>query len=315
MKQIISKIFFIVSAVVLVALHTVQLAVMTDNLTGFFKPEYQLFGFVFGVFFALVFVMMIYFGLQRKAELRTPVKIGLPLSIVSLISSVGFLAGNVFSSLGAFTIGSFVKMFMAIITSAFFLVFGLCGLLRVAYPKVLALLSVPYFVYCLIETFMRNSGMSLISENIYEIVMLIAVLLFFLYATKFLCDVNPEKNAAVLIPVGFIASALCFVCTVPRYLIIFTGNADVLKVNKYPDFSIFISGLFIAFFCFRVLNACKVSKIVKEAAPKKEQATIRAEEQEVPAPAETITEEEQTEQPADLLDSQADVSNDDFFIE
>lgn len=264
MKQKISKLFFIIASVALLATHTVQLMFMTDRYTGFFKPEYAAFRFIFGVFAALICVMMIYFGLQRQSEVRAPLKISKLCGIVSMLAALGFLAGNVISSIGNFTIGSFFKMFMAIITASFFLVFGLCGMLRVPFPKVLALLSVPYFIYCLIEAFIRNSGMSLISENVYEIIMLIFVLLFFLYAAKFLCQIDPHKNATLLIPVGFIAAMFCFVCTVPRYIIIFTGNIEVLKVNKYPDFSIFATGVFIAFFCFSVVNMCKPLKEKKE---------------------------------------------------
>lgn len=254
MKITLSKIFFIVSTFIVLVTHIISLLFMTETNTGFFKPEYASFRIVFGVLAFVLCCGLFFLGKNKPQDIKTPVEFSRPLSIISILTAIGFLFGNAVSSLGQLTTSSLIKMAMALIVTIFFLVFGLCGIFKLNPPKFLTVLTLPYFVYNLILVFARNSGMSVISENAYEIILLCAVLLFFSYMAKFICGVEREKNLSALVPVGYIAALFSFTCTVSRYIIILIGKGNVLKVNAYPDFSTFALGVFITAFCFSVLK-------------------------------------------------------------
>ncbi len=249
-----SKIFFCLGTLLLLVCRTVQLLFMTESTTGFFKTEYSGYRFIFGIITALIFVLSFYFGNMKLAPVYTPIKISTPLSTVSIFTAFAFLISSGASSFGVFNLGNLIKLVMAIITSSFFLVLGLSGLLKTSVPKAVSVLSLPYFVYNLVLCFVLNSGMAVISESAYEILMLSAVLLFFLHLAKLVCGVTAAKNSNFLIPIGFISAMLCFITTIPRYFIILIGEKGVLKANSYNDFSVFVIGIFITVFCFSAMN-------------------------------------------------------------
>lgn len=253
MKTLFTKIFFVISSVLLIFTHTISLLYMTDTATGFFKPEYKNFRLIFGIVTFLFCAVLFVLGKSTAKTVKQNIKLSLPLSLVSLLTACGFLVGNAVS-LGQLSTSSLVKMMFAIFASVFFLVFGLCGIFKVNVPKALSLFTLPYFVFCLIFVFIRNSGMSLISENSYEILLFCFLLLFFCYTAKYICNVEKSKNLFSLIATGLVSSVFCFICTVPRYIIILLGKGSVLKTNSYPNFSTFIIGIFIAAFCFACLK-------------------------------------------------------------
>lgn len=272
MKVTLSKLFFLIGTVGLVAVHTMQLLFMTETATGFFKPQYEYLRVYLGIFAVAVAVLMFFFGFVKNGAENQRIKIGKPLAIFSIVCSVAFLTGAFLSSVSSLGTLSLIKLLTALFTAIFLLMFGLSGLFGISVSKIFTVLSLPYFIFSLVECFIRDSGMSLISENSYEILMLCATLMFFLYAAKFICGIDREKNLRVLVPFGYIASMLCLTCTVSRYIIILLGKRSVLKVNAYPDFSIFLIGIFIAVFCFSVLKKERKNVFVPQSPAKETNA-------------------------------------------
>ncbi len=227
--------------------------------TGFYKPGFGWFGIVSGLIsFVLIAAVAYFCGVNAniKGKLKSP---GIYMSIWSFAVSISLLAvvAKLFvqnMSTGNFTAVSLVTSALSIIAMAFFLLYGLNGFIGFAVPKYLPVFLVPLWLYRLIYCFLSIREMSHISDNVYTIVMFCACTVFFLFMSKAISGVGVKNSLSVAVPVGLAASVLCFVCTVPRFVVWVFGGGDMLHENPNVDTFIFFTGIFILAFVLKSIR-------------------------------------------------------------
>ncbi len=227
--------------------------------TGFYKPGFGWFGLVSGfVSFVLIAVLVYFCGISTNiaGKLKSP---GVGISIWSFAVAGSLLAVVVKSFINNMSISSFSALSLAtsvisIVAMAYFLLYGLKGFIGFSVPKYLAVFLVPLWLYRLIYCFLSIREMSHISDNVYTIVMFCACTVFFLFMSKAVSDVGVKNSLSVAVPVGLASSVLCFVCTVPRFVIWAFGGADMLHENPNVDVFIFFTGIFIIAFVLKAIR-------------------------------------------------------------
>lgn len=80
-------------------------------------------------------------------------------------------------------------------------------------------ISVIAWILRLITTFISFSGMSNISDNLYDVLCISATLVFLLFHSKMLCGLYKSKNTTVIFTIGAVAFILCAVNVVPKILL------------------------------------------------------------------------------------------------
>ena len=95
-------------------------------------------------------------------------------------------------------------------------------------------------------SFMSYILITNVSENLLELMGLLAMLLFMTLAARFLSGNEKSGTRRLLSIAGLAASLICAVSTVPRFFVLLFGPADIRAVTEMPSFS----DLMLAVFAF-----------------------------------------------------------------
>lgn len=241
-------ILYFTCVVVAIVTRVIQLIYMTEVDTGFLKPDFQQAGLLIGI--GLIFMLLL-IGFFAFTSDRFPVQLpqgSKPLAVFSFLAAAGQIY-EIISSSGISDKAVFALYSILLLLSAvFFVFFGISQLIPIKIPNMLTLVPTVTMVVKLIWKFMRYTGMANISENLFDIGMLIFLTLFFLWMGKILNNMTSKYNLRVMFATGLIASLFCFVCTLPRYFIIMFGMGNVLHTESLPNPADVAIGLFIIAF-------------------------------------------------------------------
>ncbi len=248
-----------VCSVFITAMRTIEMLFLIDSATGFYKSGYSWFAVVSGGLSLLVVASLAYFcGIKSYVQKKLS-RPGIFTSVISFATCISLISvfvsamhDNIKTS--NFSTLSLASSLVSIIAVVFFAVYGLSGFIQFDIPAYMPLFLVPVWVYRLVYCFMTIGTMSHIADNVYTIIMLCLCTVFFLFASKALSGISVKNNLSVAVPIGLAASVLCFVCTVPRFLLIVAGKSSVLHENSNVDLFIFFVGIFITTFNLRSIR-------------------------------------------------------------
>ncbi len=255
-------IWFFVPAAVLVVLRTVEQAALISADSGFYKDGYEAAGYaVLGITLAAMLVMLVFGRSRRIYPVAAPVK-SRPMFIMSLVMAVAvvvdifmtMLSGEFYSAviLGAST-GLLFYLYLLYIAfgvlSLLFFLYYAYAQWRGAQPSGLAPAAVIIMTALrLAITFTEHSGIANISDNINNTAMLCFLLAFWFFHGRMIADAEYPRAVRWAYGFGLCAAVYCLVCTLPYYLLIFTGNSGLLHQTELPSPLLIASAVYIIVF-------------------------------------------------------------------
>lgn len=307
-------IFTIVSAVTLTAIRTYQMFTIVERGSGFWTGD----NFTISLLYALLFLVIgasVFFGfLSAKIPQGFSTKEDPIIGAGALIFAVSILID------GATQLWNFVSIstnwqdyaptdmdklsfllksssfalpmqsVFAILSALYFLLFGLYylnGSRSLDDFKLLAVMPVFWVLMQLIYRFARTTNFMNVSELFFELFLLAAMILFFLNFSRAISHVSEKDSYWRVYAFGIPSVVLGVICSVPRFLLVITGQGGKLTDNSPFTFWYLAGALFIALCLFRLFNE-EENALSETASPAEEKVEeVKSEEAET----EVVTEE------------------------
>ena len=240
------------SLLALVVLRVCQLAFAMESATGFYKPEYENFGFVSAVAIILSVAAITYFSFTDTHFSRREKESG-KTAIFYILTAVGFIAKFAFSDLGASaslisisTISALLALLSAAvcIVDAYFLFVGKTA------KNHFNILFVVFWISELITVFVRNNDVSSLPERFYETVSAALCILCSLYVVKDKEEMLTKISSKIMVALSLVTSAFCIMCSLPQLLIVISGNGNLLHSFSLSSVLYLTYGIFIPVYIF-----------------------------------------------------------------
>ncbi len=257
------KIIFLFSVFLPVSLllRLVQLSFTVDYATGFFVRDFETNGkAMLWVLIGLCIAPAVFaFTSHRNPE--NPPSPNLFLSIVAFAAGGAIISGIFFEvfpeTVPAWQVAA-VKI-TGLMTALFFVFFGLERFIDFRLPRICAAIPTLYFIFRIICDFTAIAALALTSENLLIMLAYCAVLFFFLQFAKLYNELDSEYNFRKLLSSGLASIMLCFVQTVPHFLLKILTGYSFMHTSVAANINLFFTGVFVAVFLFThfsFFNAC-----------------------------------------------------------
>ncbi len=153
---------------------------------------------------------------------------------------------------------SHIQAIFAILSCCYFVVFFISCMAGKTYYKRLKLFALCPLVWCIVKVLERLTviiSVLRVSELLLEICALIFLMIFFMSFARVASDVNCKGSMWSVIACGCVASLVVLTYSVPRFMLVVTGNSDNL-VDGYPlDIANIGAILFILVFVITALRS------------------------------------------------------------
>ena len=237
---------------VCIGLRLLQLMFTVDFTTGFFKPEYKMYGNIILLCILIFAALTAFFSFFSHRTPENPPKPNIVLSLASFA-----LAGSVFYETISYIAtansgilqGSLLRLF-GILCAAFFVMYGVNRFIEIKIPSLLSAIPVIYFIVKTICDFTSISSLALISDNVMLIAVYCFVLLFMLNFAKLYNNVQGDYGSRKLMAYSLTAGVLCFAQSVGNFAVNIMNDYSYLHTSMATNISIFCTGVFVTAFCF-----------------------------------------------------------------
>lgn len=260
-------IWFLVPAVLLVGLRTVEQALFISDDSGFYKSGYEIAGYaVLGITLAAMLLMLIFGSTRKRYPVSVPIK-SKPLFIMSLVMAAAIvidifmvMLSEEFSSAVVLSASKGLLFYLylfyiafAVLSLLFFLYYAYAqwqGIRPAGFAPVAVIIMT---VLKLAIVFTEHSGIANISDNINNTAMICFLLAFWLFHGRMIADAGYPKAVKWAYGFGMCAAVYCLVCTLPYYFIKLTGNGSLLHQTELPSLLLIASAIYIIVFLYASL--------------------------------------------------------------
>lgn len=255
LKVFIFSAFALVSAV---ALRTIQLLFFTDSKTGFYKEGLEVVGTTLMVILVAVIAIasLLIFLFEKKKVNPAPSSSAL-LGCAALFAGIAnfaepFLGEVSLSSVPPTLLG--LRMVLIFASGAVLCWFGIAILFDAKLHPALSIVLIVTWVVRLMSSFICFTRMSNISENLYDVLMLISTLVFMLIFGKAICGFSTSETNRKLIASGIAAVLFTAASSIPCIIAYLTSDFAFIHIPVDSP----ITGLFTAFFiAVYLIDICK----------------------------------------------------------
>lgn len=240
----------------------IQLFFLTDFETGFFLKGMESIGTALSVFTVVIIALSSVIALTSKPEkiFLIPNR-SIVLGCTALLAGIANICEPIFWSGGlsdATPPWLLALRFTMIISAGGVLCwFGFAHILNLEPHYSLSVVLVIAWIARLMSTFISFTGMSNISENLYDVLMLIMMLLFFLAQGKALCDIPIKKKSIKLLAIGIPAVLCTAASALPGLLISLLGKENLAHHPIDHPIVASLTALYVAVY---LVNICIDSK-------------------------------------------------------
>lgn len=256
-------VFSAFSLISVVIIRTIQLMFLTDNKTGFFITGLEGIGTALTVLAVLLIVlsgMMIFLGKKEKIDpVPTPSYL---VGGTAILAGVAHIIEPLLGTEGLISVPQILltlRLLLLPIAGAVFIYFGLSIILEKNPHFGLSVFLVLCLVIRLMTSFIGLTGMSNISENMFDVLMLVSTLIFILFFSKAICGLSRSTGYRRLIAVGVTAVLFTAASSLPTIIV-----SVIMGVNlSHTPIDSPITGIFTALFiaCY-LINICRKNKPV-----------------------------------------------------
>ena len=249
---------FLYSALAIISvsvIRCIQLMILTDAKTGFFVDGMESLGIALSVITVVIIAISSVLALaSKKTEVYPIPDRSIVLGIVSLLAGIANLIEPVFSTNVFYTVPSWLialRLIAVFLTGLIFCWFGISHILDLNPHYSLSVIFVIAWIVRLMSTFISFTGMSNISENLYDVLMLITMLLFFLTHSKALCGIKKKCHTQRILAIGFPAVLCTIASAIPNIAMFFAKGTNAHYPTDNPVTAIF-TALYVAVYLVKI---------------------------------------------------------------
>ncbi len=146
---------------------------------------------------------------------------------------------------------------LAFLSCCYLLIFSISYLTGKSYHKKLKLLSLTPLVWaiiCVIERITVIISIMRVSELFLEIASLVFLMLFFMSFARVASEVNCKGSMWSVLACGSISAMLILTYSIPRIMLVLTGNEDSLVIGYPLNFALICAAIFILTFAVTTLR-------------------------------------------------------------
>lgn len=252
------------SVVCISVIRCIQLMLLTNIETGFFISGMETLGIILSVItFVIIALSSVLAFTSKKADVYPIPERSNVLGAFSLLAGIANLIEPIFNASAFHGVPPLLialRLITLFLTGLVFCWFGLSHLLDLNPHYNFSVLFVVAWILRLMTTFISFTGMSNISENIYDILMLITMLLFFLTHSKALCGIKKKHHIQRLLAIGFPA-ILCTVASAIPNIVLYLSKGPQ---NAHSPIDNPISAIFVAAYVAAYLVKICIESTIKE---------------------------------------------------
>ncbi|MBR2151952.1 MAG: hypothetical protein IJ944_01530 [Clostridia bacterium] len=253
MKKIILSISFILFCFLTVGVRIFELLVMIDKQSGFYLEKFNIISIIM-VVIAFIGCFNFAFGsiitLKNESKERKAPKNSVLVGISSLLMALGIFydMGQIALSTSEYNLGNYVALGLSFLSAITFVIYGVCYFVGKELPKIMSIIPVIWSVGQLIISYTRFNGIALASENITDIITLSFFMVFWLYHSKIISEINAEKSLSRLFIFGSCTAMLGLISTLPRFFVDYGLRVDFISSMPMVSFSNLTGAIYVI--CF-----------------------------------------------------------------
>ena len=245
-----------------VLLRVAQLMFTVEKTTGFFKPEYEVYGYAILI---LMFVFaaaaaLLAFTTHRSPEY--PPMGNIYMGATSLALAFFILREALSATVSPTSMPWQVTLLKitGLAAAIFFAASGVGNVISFKIPSLCYALPLLYFVFKTIYEFTAISALALISDNIILLGAYCSVMWFMLQYAKLYNSAQSDSDFRKLLSSAILSVIFCLTQSLPQIIVnIITGNS-YLHISSATNWAMLFTGIFIAVFTvfhFSHRNACE----------------------------------------------------------
>lgn len=252
---------FAAAAIIALPIRTLQYFTVLESDTGFFSRNdwsvYAL-GIVSGA--AILAFLLLGFIKRKSLDYSLEVTKRPGQGILSFTAAAGFLMNAVEIIVNLMNSDSFIpeektanlilgiQAVFAVFSAIYFVALGtsyLSGKSNGSEYRLISLAPVIWSTFRLVFRFTRTISYIRVSDLMLEMIMLVFFIIFFMAFAQVNSRVDADNKEWKTAAYGLPAALLALVCFVPRFIVMITGNADLLNEHSPAEYCDFGVALFI----------------------------------------------------------------------
>lgn len=251
-------IYSILASVSVIIIRCIQIALLTDTENGFFYDGYEGVGNALSLIIVGVIAIAALFGFFVRTETLSPLpRPSYALGCAALLTGIAQLTELFSQSVsfdGVFPFIVFLRTAFILGSGLTFCYFGIKYVLGNNPNYGFIVIPITAWVLRLVSTFISFTGMSNISDNLYDVLMLISTTLFLLFHGKQLCKIHTKKEFTMTFVFGIIAVLTSAVAILPRWIIALMGIKEFNHIQVDSPLAGFFMAVYIVVY---LISICK----------------------------------------------------------
>ena len=247
---------FAAAAVIALPVRILQFFTVIESGTGFYtETDWSVYLLYIVLAAAIIAILALGIAKRKKLDYSLEYTKRPGLSSLSLIAACGILldAYNCFirfiseetvttasgSSLDSSKLIIMLEGVFALLSAIYFIMLWLTYLKGNSNGSgfwLLSLTPVLWSIFRLVVRFMRTISYIRVSELLIEMIMISFMILFFMIFAQVNCGINGKGNEWKIAAYGLSGALLALICFVPRFIVMITGNADLLHEQSPAEY-------------------------------------------------------------------------------
>ncbi len=252
---------FAAAAIIALPVRTLQFFTVLESDTGFFsKPDWSI--YVLAVASGAAILAFLILGLFKRKTLEYSMEITKRpgQGILSFTAAAGILMNAVSNLLIIMNSDNFadnakttnfvliLQTVFGLFSAIYFVALGasfISGKSNGSEYRLISLSPVIWSIFRLVFRFTRQISYIRVSDLAFEMLMIVFFILFFMAFAQVNSRVDADKKEWKIASYGLPAALLALICFVPRFIVMITGNADLLHDQSPAEYCDFGIALFI----------------------------------------------------------------------
>lgn len=272
-----------------------QMLKKIDSVTGFFDNYSNVtIMILYGVLaVAAILILILTFLSEKIPASITPKGKRIPLAVASALAAAGFFydainsylpngesSATLIQNAQSVSVFGHLHAIFAFLASCYLIVFAISYFSGRSFHKKLKILSLAplaWSIVCIFERITVIISIMRVSELFLEICALVFLMIFFMSFARVASDINAQNSMWSVLACGSIAAMFILSYSIPRIMLMLTGNADSLVMGYPINLAHIGCAVFILFFIVTVLRKGYAVEDVKEMYAEIQQAQENAE--------------------------------------
>ena len=252
---------FAAAAIIALPVRTLQYFTVLENDTGFFsQTDWSIYVLTIVLVAAVLAFLIIGFLKRKTLDYSMEITKRPGQGILSFTAAAGILMNAVSNLLVIMNSDNFaddakttsliliLQTIFGLFSAIYFVALGVsyvAGKSNGSEYRLISLSPVIWSIFRLVFRFTRQISYIRVSDLAFEMLMLVFFILFFMAFAQVNSRVDADKKEWKIASYGMPAALLALVCFVPRFIVMITGNADLLHDQSPAEYCDFGIALFI----------------------------------------------------------------------